>query len=221
MGFIVFLLLIFICIGFVYIVHKYFDKFEFNLLIIIYSILSFLMSFKTISIFGIDINGSIIFSSGLLVILYYFINRYSEKEYKRFIMLNTICNFVCIISLLLMGFVIPSINDISLVTYQRMVFDNLLILILYPLSNIITLFLSSYCFNEMKKEEEKKLIKTIFTIVGIVFIDTFIYVYFVYTFLFGFDVAMPIAINNYIVKTTIVISYLLIVKRLFMIRKVK
>lgn len=221
MGFIVFILLIGVCIGFIYIVHKYFDKFEFNLLIIIYSILSFLMSFKTISIFGIDINGSIIFTSGLLSILYYYINRYSEKEYKRFIILNTICNFACIICLLLMAFVVPSINDISLVTYQRLVFDNLPILILYPLSSIITLFLSSYCFNELRKEDNKKLIKTIFTLIGIVFIDTFIYIYFTYTFLFRFDVAMPIAINNYIIKTIIVINYLLIVKRLFMIRKVK
>ena len=47
----VFLLLVGICIGFIYIVHKYFSKSEFYLLGIIYTIISFLMSFKLINIF--------------------------------------------------------------------------------------------------------------------------------------------------------------------------
>lgn len=78
----VFLLLVGICIGFIYIVHKYFSKSEFYLLGIIYTIISFLMSFKLINIFGMDVNPSIIFTSGIFMIIYYFINRYDVKEYK-------------------------------------------------------------------------------------------------------------------------------------------
>ncbi len=55
---------------------------------------SFLMSFKLINIFGLNINPSIIFSSGLLAILYYFIKRYDVKEYKKFSMLVLITNVV-------------------------------------------------------------------------------------------------------------------------------
>ena len=57
----VFLLLVGICIGFVYIVHKYFSKSEFYLLGIIYTIISFLMSFKLINIFGMDIYDYLLF----------------------------------------------------------------------------------------------------------------------------------------------------------------
>ena len=73
-GEVLFLLFIVICIGLIYIVHKYFGKYEFYFLGVIYTVISFLMSFKLINIFGLNINPSIIFSSGLLAILYYFIN---------------------------------------------------------------------------------------------------------------------------------------------------
>ena len=46
MSIVIFLLLICICLGLIYIVHRYFDKHEFYILAIIYSVLSFIMSFK-------------------------------------------------------------------------------------------------------------------------------------------------------------------------------
>ena len=51
-GEVLFLLFIVICIGLIYIVHKYFGKYEFYFLGVIYTVISFLMSFKLINIFG-------------------------------------------------------------------------------------------------------------------------------------------------------------------------
>lgn len=218
---IVFLLLMVICIGLIYVIHKYFGKTEFYLLAAVYSIISFLMSFKVINIFGVDINGSAIFSSGLLVILYYFINRYNEKENKRFIAVVTISTLMCIFLLLITSFMVPSIFDLASTSYQDIVFDNLPIVILYPITNLITLFLSSYCFRELKKENKNRLIKTLFTLVGVIFVDTFIFSYFIYAILIKFDVAIMIALDNYLIKTVIMVIYLLIVNKLFMVRKVK
>ena len=89
MNLIVFLLLSIICIGLIYVVHKYFGKEELYFLTIIYTIISFLLSFKIINLFGLDINMGIIFSSGLLVILYYFVNRYSAKETRNLFLLQS------------------------------------------------------------------------------------------------------------------------------------
>ena len=95
MGVCVFLLLMAICLGLVYVVHKYFGKEEFYLLGIIYSIVSFIMSFKIVEIIGVNINANVIFSSGLLLILYYFVNRYNEKESRKFIFTTVICSLIC------------------------------------------------------------------------------------------------------------------------------
>ncbi len=61
----------------------------------------------------------------------------------------------------------------------------------------------------------------ILVLVGITFIDVFIFIYFSYAIIIRFDIAMKIAISNYLFKCLIVVSYFLIVDKLFMIRKVK
>lgn len=217
----IFLLLMAICLGLVYLVHKYFGKEQFYLLGIIYSIVSFMMSFKIIDVLGVSVNANIIFSSGLLLMLYYFVNRYNEKESRRFIFTIVGSSLLCMCFFMLTGFMVPSIYDKMSVFYQSLVLDNLAIVILYPVSLIVTMFLSEYCFKELKKEEKKRTIKTIFTIFGIMFIDAAIFIYFSYAFIIRFDTAMEIAIDNYLVKVGIMIIYILIVNKLFMVRKVK
>ena len=207
----VFLLLMAICMGLVYLVHKYFGKKEYYILGIIYSIISFVLSFKIINIFGMDINANVIFSSGLLLILYYFVNRYNDKESRRFIFSMVSITLVCTILLVGTSVMVPSIYDGASGYYENMVFDNLSILILYPISMAITMFLSEYCFKELIKEEKKKNFKTILTLFGIVFIDTALFIYFSYAFIIRFDTAMEIALDNYIIKTIIMIIYVLII----------
>lgn len=221
MEIIVFLLLLAICLGLLYVVHKYFGKEQFYLLGIIYSVLSFIMSFKLTNIFGVNINTNIIFSSGLLIILYYFVNRYSDKESRKFITSVIMSSLVSICLFIISAFMMPSIYDKMSIFYQNIIHDNLAIIILYPISLSITMFLSEYCFKELKKEENNKNVKTIFTVLGILFIDAAIFSYFSYAFIIKFDTAINIAIDNYLIKTGIMIIYMLIVNKLFMVRKVK
>lgn len=221
MSIVIFLLLISICLGLIYLVHKYFGKSEFYILAIIYSILSFIMSFKLVNIFGVDINLSIIFSSGLLVILYYFINRYGKGEDKKLITTIGISTILFGIILILNTIIVPSLSDKNSIIYQSLIFDNIPILILYPISLIGTLIFSSYIFNELKKEDSYRLVKTLFTVVGIVFADVFIFIYFSYAFIIKFDTSIMIALGNYLFKTIIVIIYILIINKIFDVKKVK
>ena len=180
-----------------------------------------LMSFKLIKVFGVNINASVIFSSGLLIILYYFINRYGKSEIKRLIMAIFVSTFVSGCFLMLNTFMIPSIYDNNSPFYQNLVLDNLAIVILYPISLLITLLLSSYCFELLKNEDKNRLIKTLVTIIGLMFIDTFIFIYFSYAILIRFDIAIVIALDNYLVKAIIMVIYILIINKVFKIRKVK
>lgn len=221
MSIVIFLLLISICLGLIYLVHKYFGKSEFYILAIIYSILSFIMSFKLVNIFGVDINLSIIFSSGLLVILYYFINRYGKGEDKKLITTIGISTLLFGIIIILNTIIVPSLSDKNSIIYQSLIFDNIPILILYPISLIGTLIFSSYIFNELKKEDSYRLVKTLLTVVGIVFADVFIFIYFSYAFIIKFDTSIMIALGNYLFKTIIVIIYILIINRIFDVKKVK
>lgn len=221
MSMVIFLLLISICLGVIYLVHKYLGKSEFYILAIIYSILSFIMSFKLVNIFGVDINLGIIFSSGLLVILYYFINRYGKGEDKKLITTIGISTILFGIILILNTIIVPSLSDKNSIIYQSLIFDNIPILILYPISLIGTLIFSSYIFNELKKEDSYRLVKTLLTVVGIVFADVFIFIYFSYAFIIRFDTSIMIALGNYLFKTIITIMYILIINKIFDVKKVK
>jgi len=217
----VFLLLIAICLGLIYLVHKYFGKEQFYLLAVIYSVVSFILSFKLVNVFGVNINANIIFSSGILLILYYFVNRFSEKESRKFMITILFTSLMCMCFFMLTAFMIPPIYDKMSVFYQSLILDNLAIVILYPISLAITMFLSEYCFKELKNEDRKKIIKLLLTIFGIIFIETAIFIYFSYAFIIRFDTAIQIAIDNYLVKVGIMTIYTLIVNKLFAVRKVK
>lgn len=221
MSIVIFLLLISICLGLIYLVHKYLGKSEFYILAIIYSILSFIMSFKLVNIFGVDINLGIIFSSGLLVILYYFINRYGKGEDKKLITTMGISTILFGIIFILNTIIVPSLSDKNSIIYQSLIFDNIPILILYPISLIGTLIFSSYIFNELKKEDSYRLVKTLLTVAGIVFADVFIFIYFSYAFIIKFDTSIMIALGNYLFKTIITIMYIFIINKIFDVKKVK
>lgn len=217
----VFLLLMGICLSFIYLVHKYFGKEQFYLLGIIYSIISFVLSFKLVNILGVHINANIIFTSGIIAILYYFVNRYNDKESRRFLFTTIATTLVCICLFILTTLMTPSIYDKMSIFYQNLILDNLSIVILYPVSFIVTMFLSEYCFRELKREQNKKTLKTLLTMFGIIFIDVIVFIYFSYAFIIRFDTAIMIAIDNYFIKIGIILFYMFIVNKLFMIRKVK
>lgn len=221
MNIVVFLLLISISISSIYIVHKYFGKNEFYWLAIIYSVLAFLMSFKIINIFGININCSIIFSSGIITILYYFINRYNVEEIKKYFITIVVSTLICEMFLLTTSFMIPSIYDTMSVFYNDLVRHSTAILVFYPLSLFVTLILSSYVFKELKKLKDNRFIKTIVVLIGIMFINSLIFIYFSYAFIIRFDTSLVITLDNFLVGTFIIIMFIFATKKLLKVKKVK
>lgn len=221
MNSVIFLLLFIICVGLIYIVHRYFGKHEFYLLTVIYSIISFVLSFKNITIFGLNINMSIIFSSGLLMMLYYFINRFGQSEVRKYIIMVMISTICFEVFLLLGAIMLPSIYDENLVLFKELVFDYFAILLIYPVGLLITLLLSSYSFKELKEVKKNRKLKIVLTLIGIIFIDVFVFIYFSYAIIIKFSESLSIAMDNYFIKTIIIIIMYLLITELMKIKKVK
>lgn len=217
----IFLLLITICIGLIYIVHKYFGKHELYLLVVIYSIISFVLSFKLFTIFGLNINLGTIFSNSLLILMYYFVNRFSASEVKKYILVVMISIIFCLMFLLLGTVMVPSIYDDNLILIKDLIYDNLAIAILHPLSLFITLLLSCYTFKELKKVNKNRELKTMLTITGIMFVDIFIFIYFSYAIIIEFNKSLLISIDNYFTNVIIMIILYLLINKIMKVKKVK
>lgn len=221
MGELVFIVLILICMGLIYLVHRYYGKEQFYLLMVIYAIASFMMSFRVTRVFGLDINMGLIFGSGLLGILYYFINKYDKKEIKNLLVILMISILGIELFLTINSLMLPSVYDSASFDYQNIVFNNLPMMILYPVATLITFILSSYCFVELKKEKKNRLQKNLVTMIGIVFIDTFIFIYFSYAFIINFEEAIYIALGNYFVKMLWCLLVIIITDKIIGVKKVK
>lgn len=218
---IMFVLLYFFIIGFIYIAHRYFGKFEFFLLGILYSIISFVMCFKLITIVGLNVNVGIVFNSFVVGVLYYFINNFDIEDNKKYIFYVMVSTVSCIILLLLGSLMFPSIYDENIVLFKNLIFDNLCIILMYPVSLFMTLILSSYIFGDVKNATRYRTLKLIAYLVSIVLVDVFIGTYLSYSLYVGFDNSSTIAIDNYFVKSIIMIITCLLISRIAKIKKVK
>ena len=217
---VIFLLLLVICVGLIYIVHRYFGKHEFYLLSVIYSIISFVMSFKMVKILGLNINMGIIFSTGIIGLLYYFVNKYNDSESKKFIITIMISTISSIVIMVLSAMMIPSIYDENIVLFKDLLLDNYAILIFYPIGLLGTLLFANYSFKGLKKIEVNKKINAIISIIGITFINVFVGIYFSSAINNGFRNSHFIAIDNYFIMTIIMIGMYFLVNKIIKIKKV-
>lgn len=217
----IFLLFMIICFGSLYIVHKYFGKHVFYLISVVYSILSFLFSFKLVKVFGMDINISIIFSVGILYILYYFVNRYGKDDIKKIIIVDMTSIITCELLVIATSLLIPSISSDVTLLFQNLFFENWPIFVFYPLSFMIMLILGSYSFKELKTVEKSKKLIAILTIVGVLFVDVFIFMYFSYAIIINFNDSILITIGNYFIKTIIAIIAYFYINIIMGLKKVK
>ena len=217
----IFLLLFVICIGLIYVVHRCFGKHEFYLLTVVYSIISFIMSFKLVTLFGFNVNMGIVFSSGLIAILYYFIIRFDESEIKKYIITVMLGVFACIIFILIGSFMTPSMYSDNLILFKNLFFNNWIILILYPISLLVTLILFSFTFLELKGGMKKRKFKVLLSIIGIIFVDTILFIYFSYAAIIKFSVSQLVAIDNYFIKTIITVIMYLLINWIMKAKKVK
>ena len=221
MNYVLFFLFLIISFGLIYFVHKYFGKQEFYLLGIVYSVISFVMSFKMIKIYGLNINMGIIFSSGLLGIMYYFINKFNDKDGKKFIFTIMISIMTFIIFILSISIMIPSMYDEYLVLFKKLIFDNYTILFLYPIGLFCSLLFTNYSFTELKKINKNKKMYAIISLIGITFIDVFVCIYFSYAIINGFNNSHFVAVDNYFIMTIIMIVMYFLINKIIKIKKVK
>ena len=217
----IFVLLMIICFGLFYVVHRYFGKHEFYLLTVIYSVLGFILSFKLVNIFGFDRNLGIVFTSGILLNLYYFIYKFGKGEIKKFIEVVMISVISVDIIMIINALMVPSIYDEVLGLFQNLLFENYMIFILYPVILFGILLLCMYSFNELRSVEKYKELKTILTIIGIMFIYVFTFMYFSYAVIFRFTDSLSISLDNYFVSTIVMIIYYLCGNRVMKMKKVK
>ena len=188
---------------------------------LIYNIVSFLLSFKILEVFEININSNIILSSLFTMITYLLVEKLSIKEYKNLIKQTFTINIFLSIGLLISSFYIGSVNDINSVNMQNIFLNNYKILISYPIVTLINQILILLMTNIIKESIKNINIRIIITNLTILMIETILFYISSYIFTGEFNYLLVLIISNYLIKVIITSLYTPFISYLINLKKVR
>ena len=108
---IIVLLLILVSLLLIYSMYKIYDKRGLYFSLVIMNIMSFILSFKIIKIFSLNINLGLIPMISIFTIIYIIITKYSIKDKKTILSLSLYTNIITSILILITNYFIPTVSE--------------------------------------------------------------------------------------------------------------
>lgn len=208
---IILIVLIILTMTITYCLYQLLDKRGLYFSLVIMNLVAFVLSFKIIYLFKININIGLVPLIASLSIIYIFITKYGYKETKNLILISLYSNISAGIMLIIMNYFLPAITETISINMQGTFEYNYKILIAYPI--IITL--SQYTVIKLYK-----LITSLNSNTSICVMLTYIITGLLYTIVFyilsyigtiNISNSLFIGISSYIIGIPITIINLLLI----------
>lgn len=200
---IVFLVLTIISILTTYCLYKIYEKRGLYFSLVIMSLITYIFSFKILTIFTISINLGITTMVGCFTIIYVLINKYGIKEAKTIISLTLYTNIISGILLLLTNYYIPAVTEVITISIEGVFLYNYKLLIAYPIVMLLTEWLIIKLFDFVKTLSNDIYINTILIYIIIGLLPTLI------VYLVGYINVMSIKNSIFLGVTTFLIGLLI------------
>lgn len=175
-----FITTILICISGILIFYKLFGHDGIYLWISIATILAFLASFKTMPLYNFDINCAFPFINSIYISMFILIEKYEKKDTKKVVYVSTFVSLITIIYLLLTYLYTPSIYDNTSVYITKLIDNNIINLIAFPIILGISEYLIIIIYKKVKEIYDETFVKVCLTTIAISLIDIFIYLFIIY-----------------------------------------
>ena len=214
------LLMLILSIFLLYVSQYLFEKNGTIYIYIIYNIVSFLLSFKVLDVFKININANIIISSLFTSLTYLIIEKTNIKEYKNLIKKIFFINIAISIIMLIMTTYIGTVNDMNSVNMKNVFFNNYKLLISYPIATLINQLIILLIYNNISDITNNTNIKIILTNLTSLMIETIIFCIFGYLFEIKIVSILILIVSNYLFKVLIALIYTPFITYLIKTKKV-
>ncbi len=203
-----------------YIANKILDTFGIKIVFITYSIISFILSFKYITLSTFQINANTLTYCVLFTAISFLLEKNKIKETKQLINLNLILNIFGSILLYIMSQYIQSINDTVGINMTNVFVDNYKVLIITPISTYLSFRLLILVYNKVKSLYDNIFISMVSTYLAIGLIDLIITKFISYYRILSIQNIIKILLSTYMVELIIIVIYS-IVFTLYTSKKVK
>ena len=221
MNILIYFCILVLSIGTIYIFNKTMDKLGLIISFILMNFLSFMLSFKYITISTLSINANAITYISMFSILYLYLEKTNEKETKKIININTILNLIIVSLVVLMSLYVQTLNDTVGINMKNVFIDNYRILIAYPITLTLSLQGIIKMYNKVKNIYDNMFITTTVTFLLVGLIDLILFILISYLFVMDIKTMIKLILSTYMLKIILTVIYSLFLMMLQTKKKVK
>ena len=218
---IILIILLLLALLTIYCLYRMLEKRGLYFCIVLLNIISFVLAFKIIEVFKVNINASIISIIPALTIIYIFIMKYGYKEVNSLIILTLYSNIVTAIMLIIMNYFIPAVTETISINMQGTFEYNYKLLIAYPIIVFITQKSIVKLYKLVYSIQENIILCTILTHIITAVLYTVIFCTIGYIGIMKLKYALFVGISSYIIGLPIMIINIIFIEYLLKNKKVK
>lgn len=207
MNILIYLGIAIICIASIYYANKLLGKLGLTITFIAMSTISFILTFKYVTLSTINLNSNCFPYVTMLTSLYLLLETTSKKETKEIVNLNFIVNIFTAVMLYIMINYTQILTDTISINMKNVFDINSNILIIYPLTTLLSNYLSIWTYDKIKKLYDNHFISivTIYLLVGIV--EGIIYTFLCYRNILNIKTIILILLSSYMIRLIITVIY--------------
>jgi uncharacterized PurR-regulated membrane protein YhhQ (DUF165 family) len=217
---IIVLLLILVSLLLIYSMYKIYDKRGLYFSLVIMNIMSFILSFKIIKIFSLNINLGLIPMISIFTIIYIIITKYSIKDKKTILSLSLYTNIITSILILITNYFIPTVSETISISIKGTFEYNYKILILYPITILLSQYIIIKLFNYLKELQSNIIINITLTYITTGLVYTLVFYLIAYINLIDIKNTIFMGVSSFLIGIIITLLNTLIIDLIFK-KKVK
>ena len=217
---IIVLLLILVSLLLIYSIYKIYDKRGLYFSLVIMNIMSFILSFKIIKTFSLNINLGLIPMISIFTIIYIIITKYSIKDKKTILSLSLYTNIITSILILITNYFIPTVSETISISIKGTFEYNYKILILYPIIILLSQYIIIKLFNYLKELQSNIIINITLTYITTGLVYTLVFYLIAYINLIDIKNTIFMGVSSFLIGIIITLLNTLIIDLIFK-KKVK
>lgn len=195
--------------------YKMLDKRGLYFALVIFNLISFVLTFKISYIFKLNVNIGIIPLIGVMTVFFLFVKKYGEKEKKNLLKITAYSNISTAILLTIMNFFEPAITETISINMQGTFEYNYKILIFFPIIATVSEYLSIKLFNLVNEIQSSLIVSGILTYIITGLIYTVLFYSVAYIEVLEIKYSLFLGITTYILGLVLSILNIVILNYLF------
>ena len=207
MNYIIFFCILIISILSIYFSKKIAGKLGLTIVLITSNLISLILTFKYIMLSTINVNANSVTYITMFTALYLLLESTNKEEVKKIVNLNFIITIFSSILLYIMSYHVQSLTDTISINMKNVFINNYKILIVYPITILISNYLLIWMYKKIRKLYDNAFITTVTTYLLIGLIEGIIYFFIVYYNILEAKIIIKLLLSSYMIRLIITIIY--------------